>query len=279
MSSTSRCRATSAAQRCARRPDHLRHLGRLQPRLQRAGLEPGHVEQVADEAVQPLGLVLRRLQQLGPRLRVQRRIVAAQAGDGAEDRGQRRAQVVADRGQQRRAQPLGLRQHADLVDILGQPHPLDRHRRLVDQRVEQALVVGAEQRPRLVAVDADHADLAASRCARAGTAICRRAACRRRAPPAGHWPSSTAPPPARPRRSGPPADSRPPPAASPSSRQQHDHAQLQHRGDLVGGGPQQVVGRADRRQLAAEPEQLRRRPGPRRGAAAPAAGPGAAGSR
>ena len=39
---------------------------------------------------------------------------------------------------------------------------LDRQRALVDQRIEQAALIGREQRPRLVAVDADNADGAAA---------------------------------------------------------------------------------------------------------------------
>ena len=75
----------------------------------RAGFEPGHVEQIGDEAVEPLGLVDDRGQQLvsarhrSRSRRRSRRVLAA-----AEDRGQRRLQIVRDRGQQRRAQPLGL---------------------------------------------------------------------------------------------------------------------------------------------------------------------------
>ena len=46
--------------------------------------------------------------------------------------------------------------------VLDQMDALDRQRRLVDQRVEQAPLVGREQRAGLVAVDADDADGAAA---------------------------------------------------------------------------------------------------------------------
>ena len=80
----------------------------------------------------------------------------------AEDRGERRLEVVRDRGQQRRAQAVGLRRALGAVDVLDQVDALDRQRALVDQRIEQPALVGREQRARLVAVDADDADRAAA---------------------------------------------------------------------------------------------------------------------
>ena len=108
----------------------------------------------------------------------------AQRAGGAEHRGQRRLQIVRDRGQQRRAQALGLHRALDAVHVLDQLHALDRQRALVDQRVEQPPLVGRQQRPGLVAVDADDADRRRGRCASAGTAAWRRAACRSRGRPA-----------------------------------------------------------------------------------------------
>ena len=75
----------------------------------RAGFELGHVEQVGDEAVEPLGLVDDGRQQLGLGGVVERAATVAQRPGRAEDRGERRLEIVRDRGQQRRAQPLGLR--------------------------------------------------------------------------------------------------------------------------------------------------------------------------
>ena len=118
-------------------------------------------------------------------------------------------QIVRDRGQQRRAQPVGLGGALDPVDVLDQLHPLDRERALVDQRIEQAALVRRQQRPGLVAVDADDADRRRGRCASAGTAAWRPAACRRRGRPGGRSPRPSSRRRGRPRRAGPPADSRP----------------------------------------------------------------------
>ena len=81
--------------------------------LQRSGLEPRHVQQIADEAVEPLGFVLDGPDQIELALRrIQRLALRRQAGRRAQDRRKRRAQVVRDRRQQRRAQPLGLGRRA-----------------------------------------------------------------------------------------------------------------------------------------------------------------------
>ena len=69
--------------------------------------------------------------------------------------GKRRLEIVRDRGQQRRAQAVGLDRALDAVHVLDQMHPLDRQRALIDQRVEQAALVRRQQRPGPVVVDAD----------------------------------------------------------------------------------------------------------------------------
>ena len=157
---------------------------------QRPGFQPRHVQQVADEAIEPLGLLLDVADQVQPRRGVQRVAVRRQAGGRAEDRRQRRAQIVRDRGQQRRAQPVGLGHQPRAIHVLDQVDPLDRQRRLVGQRIEQPPLIGRQHRPRLVAVDADDADRAAAGAASAGTAASRRAACRRRARRRGCSPST-----------------------------------------------------------------------------------------
>ena len=78
----------------------------------------------------------------------------AQRPADAEHRRERRLQVVRDRGQQRRAQPVGLDGALDAVHVLDQPDALDGERALIGQRVEQAPLVGRQQRSGLVAVDA-----------------------------------------------------------------------------------------------------------------------------
>ena len=76
--------------------------------LHRARLQARHVQQVAHQPVQPLGLSCDRFQQLAPRAGRRARAVLEERAGRAGDHGQRRAQVVRDRAQQRVAQPLGL---------------------------------------------------------------------------------------------------------------------------------------------------------------------------
>src|SRR5260370_569150 len=79
-----------------------------------------------------------------------RRIVVggegAEAGEGGEQRGEWRPEIMRDRGQERRAEALGLAQHAGLVDLGGERDALDRDARLVAERIEEAAVVGGEKR-------------------------------------------------------------------------------------------------------------------------------------
>ncbi len=95
-----------------RAADDLAQVDPVAVRLQRAVAEAGHVEQVLDEAIEPLALLEDGLQQLGAILARERGLAAGEAGGRADDRDQGRAQVVGDRGEQRRAQPLGLGQAA-----------------------------------------------------------------------------------------------------------------------------------------------------------------------
>ena len=175
----------------------------------------------------------------------------AQRAGRAEHRGERRLEIVRDRGQQRRAQAIGLDGALDAVHVLDQMDALDRERALVDQRIEQAPLVGRQQRARLVAVDADDADRAA-------------AGAHRQEQPLGAGQRIGA------------APGRPIVLPGPFGRgeiglvehvlrriaglhrdravlrqQQHD-AHLQHQRGLIGGRPQHVVERADAGELAAE---------------------------
>ena len=70
---------------------------------------------------------------------------------------------MRDRGQKRRAQPIGLGGSLGALQVFDQAHALGGERALIDQRVEQAPLIGREQRSGLVAVDADDADGAAAR--------------------------------------------------------------------------------------------------------------------
>ena len=96
-----------------------------QERLQRAGVQAAHVEQVADQPVEPVGVLLDGGEQrlfvgLGPG-----HVGLAQAADAGLDRGQRRAQVVADRGEQRGPHPVALGQRLGLGGLGAQPFPVE----------------------------------------------------------------------------------------------------------------------------------------------------------
>jgi hypothetical protein len=85
--------------------------------------------------------------------------IVAQRARRAQNGGERRLQVMRDRGEQRRAQADRLRPRACPVDIGNELDALDRQRRLIGERVEQPLLLRRQQRPvAAVAVEADHAD-------------------------------------------------------------------------------------------------------------------------
>ena len=216
-----------------------------------AGFELGHVEQVGDEAVEPLGfvdhggeqIVLLRFRQGGAEI--------AQRAGGAEHRGQRRLQIMRDRGQKRAAQPVGFHRALDAVHVLDQQHPLDRERALIDQRIQQAALVRRQQRAGPVVIDADDADRAAP------------------GPHRQEQPLGT-----RQRIRAAPGRTVVVPGPVGGSeiglielvfrriatldrqhaffRQQQHHADLEHQRGLVGGRPQHVVQRRGAGQLAAE---------------------------
>ena len=80
----------------------------LRVHAQRAGLQPAHVEQVLHQPDQLVQRLLGGGQQFGAVGVAERDVVAAQAGHRRLGRRERGAQVVADRGEQGAAQPVGL---------------------------------------------------------------------------------------------------------------------------------------------------------------------------
>ena len=161
----------------------------------------------------------------------------------ADDRGERRAQIVRDRGQQRLPQPVRLLGEPRLFDIRGEMDALDRQRRLVGQRIEQAAFFGPQHGPGSIRIDADHADGAAPRAhgdeeplgagqrvgAAAGGVIFLESTIARRRD--------------RLRRAGPRADSRPSSSSLPFLRQQQHDIHFQEQRDLVDARPDHVVER------------------------------------
>ncbi len=72
-------------------------------------------------------------------------VVAAQAGDRGLGRGERGAQVVADRGEQGGAQPVGLAERAGGGGLLGEPFLAQRDRGLGGERLDHPPVGGGQR--------------------------------------------------------------------------------------------------------------------------------------
>ena len=105
----------------------------------------GDRKQVADHAVEVFGLFADRRQKIGSLLVAQPVAKVGQAGRRAEDRGERRAEIVADRSEQRVADALGFGIGPRLVDLPRQGGPIDRRSRLLGQGVNEPALVGVER--------------------------------------------------------------------------------------------------------------------------------------
>ena len=123
--------------------DDLAEIVKRHIRSDGSRLQLGHVEQVGDEAVEPLGFVDDRPQQVGLLGGAELFRQIAQRSRCSKHSRKRRLQVVGDRGEERRPQALGFGNALDAVHILDQPDPLDGQRALIAQRVEQPALIGA----------------------------------------------------------------------------------------------------------------------------------------
>ena len=142
--------------------DDLAEIVRGPVRGDGAGLEPGHVEQIGDEAIQPFRFGEDGGEEVCAGFLAQVVGEVAQRAGRPDDGGERRAQVVGDRGEQRLAQPVGLGGAHGALHVLDQVDPLDGDGRLIGERVEQTALLGGQQRTRALGVEADDADGAAS---------------------------------------------------------------------------------------------------------------------
>src|ERR1700736_5056496 len=107
------------------------------PDLKRPGLQPRHVEEIADEPVEPFRLLLNGAQEARLNGFIELASMAYQTCCRAENRGKRRAQIMRNRGKQRRAQAIGLRGETCAVGFGRQVHAIDRKSGLVRQGVKE----------------------------------------------------------------------------------------------------------------------------------------------
>ncbi len=109
-----------------------------------AGLQAGHVEQVADEVVEAVGALLDRLQELGPVLLRPLHVRRTQRRHRRLDPGERGAQVVADGGEQRGADAVALGQFPGPVGLGLQPPAVQDDGGLGRERGQDAAVGGGQ---------------------------------------------------------------------------------------------------------------------------------------
>ena len=104
------------------------HVRGLRGDRQRARLDAGHVQQVADHAPHQVGLVGDDAEELAHLRRVQGRALVQQGGGRAPDGGQGQAQLVADHTQELGPQPLQLLQAGQVLHghHVGHHLPADR---------------------------------------------------------------------------------------------------------------------------------------------------------
>ena len=114
--------------------------------LERAGADAAQLERVAHEPFEALGFVGDRLEQLASffGFDAATTTTSSVAGRGLH-RGQRRAQVVADRREEAGALAPDLGDEPRLAHLVLQPQPVDAGREPGDERLEQLAVGGRER--------------------------------------------------------------------------------------------------------------------------------------
>ena len=114
--------------------------------LHHAGLEAAHVEQVADDGVEAVGLLVDGLEEVPLGLGGPVDVVLQQAGGRRLDGGERRAQVVGHGPQDGGAEPVALGRGGGLGGLALEPAPFEGVAELGGEGAEHPLVVAVERR-------------------------------------------------------------------------------------------------------------------------------------
>ena len=191
---------------------------------------------------------------------VERRAARDQRRRGAGHRGERRAQVVRDRSEQRVAQRLALGRDARAGRRLREPRALERQADLARERLEQVPLLGQQHAPRIARLHGQHTEAAAP--------IAERQIERRRGRQRIGAQARAAAVIGDPLRDGEiraairAVHRRLLGITEPPRRvgQQHDALALKHLGDVLDGEPRHAVAVARRGELAAHRVEQRRAP-------------------
>ena len=138
------------AESVERRADHLFQRMPFPLELEGARFQTRHLEQVVDQAVQPLRLSPHRLQQFLALARIDVRAALQDGVDASGDGRQRRSEVMGHRAEQRIPQALRLHPHPRVLRLLGQQGTLDGERGLVGEGLE-LVRIGKPLRPEFAA--------------------------------------------------------------------------------------------------------------------------------
>ena len=114
--------------------------------LEGSALQPAHVEEVADERVEPVGLLVDGREELTRRLGCPLDVLLQEARRRRLDRRQRRPQIVRHRGEQCDPQVARLRQPRRDRGLGAQLTAFEGERQLPRERLQQRKVLGGKAR-------------------------------------------------------------------------------------------------------------------------------------
>lgn len=123
--------------------DHLVEVRFADQRDDGPGVEAGHVEEVADQGGEAVGSVLDAFEEFGLVVLGPFDVVGAQGADGRLDAGERGPQVVADGGEERGADAVGLGEFAGLLGLVDEALAVEYDGCLGGEGAQDAAVLGA----------------------------------------------------------------------------------------------------------------------------------------